>query len=99
MTNDRIIDEMNSILRTFNEYARDDPFGWDWATMQVIFPEKVDRYRALRHKLKLGSADAAKTSEDRDEEKATQEAEAKGFKDNRDREVLERLWRDDGGEA
>jgi hypothetical protein len=44
----QIINAMIRIQRHFDRYAASDPFGWDWPTMKIVFPELCDRYFALK---------------------------------------------------
>lgn len=39
---------MVAIIRGFCEYSESDPFGWDWATMRLVFPEECAEYGLLR---------------------------------------------------
>ena len=40
--------EAREILAFFDDYSTSDPYGWDWPTMRMIFPEKCQRYEQLR---------------------------------------------------
>jgi len=52
MTDQQMQDRGLQILKTFDEYAEGDPFGWDWPTMTMIFPELVAEFREIQAEAK-----------------------------------------------
>jgi hypothetical protein len=52
MSEENIREEIAAILNFFDEAARDDPWGWDWETMRVLFPAQYARGRSLVNELK-----------------------------------------------
>lgn len=48
MSDREMINAAKNILDTFDDYAQSDPFGWDWPTMNGVFPDLCARYRELR---------------------------------------------------
>lgn len=48
MTDKAICEEAQAIKDKFDEASEGDPYGWDWPTMFVLFPDEVTRFRALR---------------------------------------------------
>lgn len=48
VSNERLVQRYNAILLKFDRASRGDPFGWDWPTMGVLFPELVSEARTIR---------------------------------------------------
>jgi len=48
LTDKQLVARMYRILKYFKDYSSSDPFGWDWPTMNQIFPELCAEYRELR---------------------------------------------------
>lgn len=48
LTDKQIDRRVGAIYRYFDRYAEGDPFGWDWPTMRVVFPEAVDECHSLK---------------------------------------------------
>lgn len=44
----RIYRDYLAILASFDRAATGDPYGWDWPTMNVLFPQRVARARMLK---------------------------------------------------
>ncbi len=47
-TDQELIDRYCEIIDWFYEYSKSDPFGWDWPTMGLLFPELVEEAREIR---------------------------------------------------
>lgn len=50
--NRRLVQRYNAILRQFDRASRGDPYGWDWPTMNVLYPELVAEAREIRAEAK-----------------------------------------------
>jgi hypothetical protein len=48
----KLIAEYRKIVAKFDDYSASDPFGWDLATMHIIFPEDATRFREIRRQLR-----------------------------------------------
>ena len=50
VSDEEIYQRCNEIIQYFCDYASEgnDPFGWDWPTMYLLFPEKCQQYDALK---------------------------------------------------
>lgn len=45
-------ERLEEILDFFDNEARSDPWGWDWPTMRVLFPDLCAEARQLIRELK-----------------------------------------------
>ena len=48
MTKRQLIAAARKIIKKFHSEAIGDPYGWDWPTMSVLFPDEVAEYRSYR---------------------------------------------------
>ncbi len=48
LTAEEILAEAQAITDCFDKYSSSDPYGWDWPTMWATFPEKCERFQALK---------------------------------------------------
>lgn len=48
MTLEEMEKEGNEIIEAFEYASRSDPYGWDWPTMAMTFPELVARFKELK---------------------------------------------------
>jgi hypothetical protein len=53
MTDKQLLREGQKIIDGFWKAAQGDPYGWDWPTMFVLYPEKVERFRELKAEWRL----------------------------------------------
>jgi hypothetical protein len=60
MSERQLIREANKIINFFKKASEGDPFGWDWPTMNMLFPEKVARYEELKAEWKKKYANLAR---------------------------------------
>ncbi len=48
LSDNQIINRMNRILAFFHKSSAGDPYGCDWPTMNMTFPNECEEYRFLK---------------------------------------------------
>ena len=48
MSKRRMEQRARAILRVFDRASAGDPYGWDWPTMSVLFPELVAEFDTIK---------------------------------------------------